>query len=691
MVARLATEVARRRSIELAVALVSLWSIGGPASAGAQSEPSTDRRERYRRSTVRVAAMSLPTCRPGDGSPHERCRLGIDHGSGFAFTPSRADDGRIWVATHRDVVDRARAVAVQFSGRARRIPADVKYVDDTYDVALLGLRLPDDEGYERPDVVDGSVLSKRLLSPDDCQPPRVMDVPSLEVSTPLQVAGFPYEPDRADARIVEHTYTGCYSSAAGHAYLQTESRPGDGDRGGPVFDDEGRLLGLVVPGPDADDASGFVLPSGAVVQVTSEYDRDAWTWRPATRNERAYRALARATVDYLAFRHRQASGATEAAGRALRSALRRVTEARTADSTHADSCLLWAGLLWERMARSIGDTSRKYATAALEAVRQAKRHGETFDDGTHRFIEAVEATREASRVRRSQTSSEDDETASNETDDDSKANAPRSEPPRYLEAHVEIGANSMDGELRYYRGRIRVFVWKRWLTARLGYEQRNHLIDRHTDDILVDYVTVGVGTAPRFGDDWSLSASSGFLGLGSTSFLGGYLDVGVQYDATHAVSIVLETESKLSRTPDSFWSPQLGELYPGIGGGIDDVASYARPSTLHPQTSATLELHYDDARLDGYVGYHVWRPTTRRHAGGGLFYDHPIVQGGAVFETDHFQYGDGVPVDSRTRRGAGPSLRVEAGYLAVTADYRYWWGRRGGDEHAVDVGVEFEL
>ena len=700
----------------------ALLVLSMPAMGIAQDDD-PDWSEQYRRSTVRVFGMKLPSCEEqssddeSDDAIRERCQLGLVHGSGFAFTPSQTNSDRVWIVTNRHIVDRAQAVAVQFSDDARRFPAEIKYVDDTYDVALLGLVVPDDVDASELGIVDGSVLSRRLLSPDNCRPPQAMNIEPLETSADLHVAGFPYDPDQSEANVAARTYRQCHSDPEGRAYLQMDESCPSEYRGGPVFDDAGRLLGMVVSPADGSERAARILPSGGVVRATSEYDRNEWKWRPSTNSVEAYSSLARAAAEYLAFLHSRDISDDEAAEQALRTALRHVTEARTADSTYAASYLFWAGLLWRRMGRSAEDASREYASAAFQAVQQAKRHGGSFDEGTRRFIATIEriyyqyrpdeapeasetsptspdpSSSEASEVSEDKGGEDDGDGDTGEGDDPEESGTSEEgrPPPEYLDARFQIGPNSLDGEIRSYEGRIRAFVWERWITLQAGYERRRHLVERHTDDILVDYGRFGAGTAPILSDEFRMSVSSGVLAVGASSFLGGYLELRLQYGSLDGVGLVLKSDSRLLKTPDSFGRANLDEIYPGISSSIDDVTAYARPSTLTPHTDSTLEMHYGDAQFDGYLEYHGWSPTTRLTAGGGLLYNNSTIKWGIVFKFDRLRYGSEFPIETRRRFGGGTSFAVDTKRFAIFTDYLYWAGKEGRDEHAIDVGLEIKI
>ena len=254
------------------------------------------------------------------------------HGTGFLVA-----SGLVLTAQH--VVDGARHVVVRLPGEGGFFGARVAWADKDSDVALL--------------VVDADVPALRIAA----------DAP-LRVRQTVYAIGYPFDPSRTQPQSARGIVAGQLDDGT----LQLDMALNPGNSGGPLLDEQDRVVGMVTARFDPSTGAqgiGFAVPAGTLKAATA-----AAQARIAAGEIRALSAtdrLSATVVDELIqqgalMQLRKAGdlkGGLQSAG--LESALRRLT-ARVRDP---DLLVFIAGSLWNgALALEIGG-ARKVGTTVL--------------------------------------------------------------------------------------------------------------------------------------------------------------------------------------------------------------------------------------------------------------------------------------------------------------------------------------
>ncbi|HJK92934.1 MAG TPA: S1C family serine protease [Polyangiaceae bacterium LLY-WYZ-15_(1-7)] len=244
------------------------------------------------------------------------------HGSGVLV------DRRGVIATAAHVVDGARHVAVRLPGGRAVHPAIVVHQDEAHDFALLLIR----SDAPHPDVL-----------PLD-------DPPPLRVRQTVDAIGYPLDANRDEPQSTR----GIVSASMGSGAIQLGISVNPGNSGGPLIDEQERLVGLVVARGDPGAGVQGIGVAVPVPPIRAAYERmlrsgamsRAWRTLGSEGDER--RAIAEA-VDAIVRLGGPAileEAARAAEGAAAPSNLRHFAElARTARDP--DVLALLSGLFWD--------------------------------------------------------------------------------------------------------------------------------------------------------------------------------------------------------------------------------------------------------------------------------------------------------------------------------------------------------
>jgi len=213
--------------------LVALAIVTAPGLALAQVELQVGTVDR---ATVRVLTVDSIGLVSREGLLYAAPEAG--HGTGVIVDPA----GLVLTAAH--VVEHARIVSVWIPGMSRAFAATVVAADPDLDVAFLWI------GGSHPDAV-----------------PLRADAPPLRVRQPITAIGYPLDPTQT----LPKSTSGVISGVAGRM-LQTDVLVNPGNSGGPVVDDQDRLVGIAVARLDPSTAQGisFVVPLTSIVSVYDE-------------------------------------------------------------------------------------------------------------------------------------------------------------------------------------------------------------------------------------------------------------------------------------------------------------------------------------------------------------------------------------------------------------------------------------
>lgn len=197
-------------------------------------------------------------------------------GSGFVMVRrSPADEGaRVFVVTNRHVVGLASRVLVGFESDVVLLPvlADVAYVHDAYDLAVLALP-------PAVELREGFALA--------AAPPRDQDV--------VVASGYPgigHTPSYQVTRGFVSNERYVFEDASGqHVYIQHSAPIDPGSSGGPLMTPDGKVLGINTLKVRGREAVGMAVPANVIAQALEEATREPKT-RPLVACE-AFLAKAR--------------------------------------------------------------------------------------------------------------------------------------------------------------------------------------------------------------------------------------------------------------------------------------------------------------------------------------------------------------------------------------------------------------
>jgi hypothetical protein len=177
------------------------------------------------------------------------------HGSGAILT----EDGVVLTAQH--VIDDAEFVAVSVPGDATPKMAQVIYQSRRADVAFL--KIP------------GHYENRLPLPPTD---------PELTVRQTLFALGYPLDGSRQDPQ----STAGVLSAALPNGRIQLSMAVNPGNSGGPVIDETGRLIGIIVERADPTAGAQGIAIAVPVSTIQGFYDRgvkDSAAYKSAVANE----------------------------------------------------------------------------------------------------------------------------------------------------------------------------------------------------------------------------------------------------------------------------------------------------------------------------------------------------------------------------------------------------------------------
>ena len=171
------------------------------------------------------------------------CLPEIAHGSGLIIST----DGLI--ITNRHVVDGSYGLAVKISGYNRSFPAQIVYVDQNYDLAFIQ--------------INATKLSFFTFNNESLSNPGM--------GTEINVLGYP-----VDIRQSDPAYTSGVVSRwideNDQRLIQISAPVSPGNSGGPVFDNAGKLVGLVVAKKIGGENYNLVIPSKEVKKSINDME-----------------------------------------------------------------------------------------------------------------------------------------------------------------------------------------------------------------------------------------------------------------------------------------------------------------------------------------------------------------------------------------------------------------------------------
>jgi Do/DeqQ family serine protease len=177
-------------------------------------------------------------------------RLQRSEGSGFIIRPAG------YIATNNHVIDGSNKVEVRLKD-GRRLPAKVVGTDDRTDVAILKI-----EGANFPSLELG-------------------DSDAVKVGQLICAIGIPYN--------LDYSFTAGWVSAKGRSnltsttyedYIQTDAFINPGNSGGPLFDIDGRVIGMNTLIHGIANGLSFAIPSNMIKEVSDQLISNGKITRP---------------------------------------------------------------------------------------------------------------------------------------------------------------------------------------------------------------------------------------------------------------------------------------------------------------------------------------------------------------------------------------------------------------------------
>lgn len=156
------------------------------------------------------------------------------------------------LATNRHVVGgRPRRIAVQFTGSRQVWRARVVAVSGAWDLALV-----------KVDDVEGAVPTVRGLNlrPD-----------TLAAGAPVALAGFPRGGEPVEGAVIRASVVQAEMAGVRGGRVEVFARSGVGASGSPLFDADGRVIGILFGGsPRAARPVLYAVPASALAQLLAE-------------------------------------------------------------------------------------------------------------------------------------------------------------------------------------------------------------------------------------------------------------------------------------------------------------------------------------------------------------------------------------------------------------------------------------
>jgi len=162
-----------------------------------------------------------------------------DSGSGFLLS------GYPWIITNYHVISGCREVALE-NVHHQKIKARVIYANPELDIAFLAMDTPHD--------IQGIL-------------PREEDT-ALHIRERIMVLGFPFG---MPFTITEGIISNNKQLVEGQYYIQTDAAVNPGNSGGPLTDEDGRLLGMMTSKFINADNVGFAIPAGVIISELAFY------------------------------------------------------------------------------------------------------------------------------------------------------------------------------------------------------------------------------------------------------------------------------------------------------------------------------------------------------------------------------------------------------------------------------------
>ena len=162
------------------------------------------------------------------------CYPDIGHGSGLLISP----DGLIM--TNRHVVEESNGLAVKIPGMTRSFAAKIVYIDQNYDIAFIQIN------------ANAKILSYYNFTKKSLSNPGM--------GATVNVLGYPVDINQADPAYTSGVVSR-WTDEDGQRLIQISAPVSPGNSGGPVFDDSGKLVGLVVSKKNEGENYNLVIPS----------------------------------------------------------------------------------------------------------------------------------------------------------------------------------------------------------------------------------------------------------------------------------------------------------------------------------------------------------------------------------------------------------------------------------------------
>jgi serine protease Do len=223
-------------------------------------------------------------------------------GSGFVMVwhdRAATAPSRVFVVTNRHVVGMASQVSVMLGGVAAPLPAEVAYVDDRYDLAVLSLAAFEGEGAARTlthgfDLADAVAHDQDLVVASGY--PGIDGRPSYQVTRGfVSNERFELDDDGGEELYIQHT------------------APIDpGSSGGPLMTPDGKVLGVNTLKIRHRENVGLAVPASIVAKVLAQVAQQAGHPAAAAPNEQA-----RAACEALLLQLRSGSAPVSAIARSL--------------------------------------------------------------------------------------------------------------------------------------------------------------------------------------------------------------------------------------------------------------------------------------------------------------------------------------------------------------------------------------
>ncbi|MEM1417296.1 MAG: serine protease [Myxococcota bacterium] len=319
-----------RSSLSLALVLLT----AAPAFAQGDADGPTIRLRPIDEASVRIIGVGGTRLVAFDGRSGSSRIVGIPetrHGTGVVV------DGQGLVATARHVIEGADFLAVIFPGETEPVATRLLYVDPFHDIALLRV--------ER-------------ATPSFVEVPRQRAV--LELSQRLSASGYPLEiRERYPAAV-----SGELSRQRNDGRLQLAMSVNPGNSGGPVIDDQGKLIGIISARGDTNQGvEGIAIVeqarhvATAMEAVATFPDGAAWTDQERLL-ARIVTALARVENDRPSYEQ---------------TALATIREAAAAVTT-GEAAMMVAALAWN-MHIALLEARRKRDVAMLDTADRRSAEG----------------------------------------------------------------------------------------------------------------------------------------------------------------------------------------------------------------------------------------------------------------------------------------------------------------------------